>query len=178
MDRISAEEMEARVAASHAEIQAMVAYWRGKAGARRMPARKDVDPSDLTAFLSRIGLVDVVEDERRFVYRVVGTADVAMRGYDPTGKSVAEGFFGPNVEEALAYYDYAARYGELFCYRGPYKAPDGALENEDVIFLPLSDDGKTVNMILFFYHSYEFNPRVAHSSVLLRYSQGKRGDRE
>jgi hypothetical protein len=173
MDCISAEDMEARVAASHPDIQTMVAYWRDKAGGRRMPARKDIDPSELIPFLSRIGLVDVVDDERRFVYRLVGTADVAMRGYDPTGKSVAEGFFGPNVEEALAYYDYVARYAEPYCYRGPYRAPDGALENEDVIFLPLSEDGDTVNMILFFYHSYEFNPRVEHSSVLLNATQGK-----
>jgi hypothetical protein len=177
MDRISAEEMDARIAAAHPEIQVMVAYWRGKARRRRMPARKDIDPSELIPYLSRIGLVDVVDDERRFVYRLVGTADVVMRGYDPTGKSVAEGFFGPDVEEALAYYDYAARYGEPFCYRGPYKAADGTLENEDVIFLPLSEDGETVNMILFFYHSYEFNPRVDHASVLLNTRQNKAADR-
>jgi hypothetical protein len=178
IDRISAEETAARIAASHPEIRAVVAYWRGKLAGRRMPAREDIDPTELMPFLSRTGLVDVVADRRRFVYRLVGTADVAMRGYDPTGKSVADGFFGPNLEEALACYEHAARYGEPYCYRGPYKAPDGAMENEDIVFLPLSDDGSNVNMILFFYHSYEFNPRVAHSSVLLRSDLSRRGGRD
>jgi hypothetical protein len=178
MDRISVEEMEARIAASHPEIQAIVTYWRGKAAGRRMPARKDVDPFDLKPFLSRTGLVDVVADARRFVYRVVGTGDVVIRGYDPTGKSVAEGFFGPNVDDALACYEYTRQYGEPYCWRGPYKAPDGAMENEDVIFLPLSDDGRNVNMILFFYHGYEYNPRVEHSSLLLRSTQGARDERD
>jgi hypothetical protein len=174
MDRISAEEMAARIAACHPDIRTLVAYWRDRAAGRRMPARKDIDPAELTPFLSRIGLVDVVADGRRFVYRLVGTEDAALRGYDPTGKAVAECFYGPDAEFSLGHYGYVARHGEPYCHRGPFRAPDGAAENEDVIFLPLSEDGETVNMILCFYHSYAFNPRVEYSSVLLRYAQGKR----
>jgi len=42
----------------------------------------------------------VVDDDRRYVYRLVGTREVAMRGKDPTGQSMIEGFFAPNLEAA------------------------------------------------------------------------------
>jgi hypothetical protein len=176
MQRLTAEEMQARVAACHPEVQAVLAYWREKARGRKMPARADIDPSELTPFLPRIGLVDVVPDARRFVYRLVGTEDAALRGHDPTGKSIAEGFFGPDAAEALNHYEYTAQYCEPYCHRGPFQAQDGVTEEEDVIFLPLSEDGQSVNMILVFYYSYRFHPRVAYSSVLLRYRQRKQED--
>lgn len=169
LERVSPEETEARIAASHPDIGAMFAYWRGKAGDRRMPRRSDLDPGDVKAFLPRITLVDVVPDARRFVYRLVGTEEVASRGSDPTGRSVAEAFFSASAEESLDYYEYVARYGEPYCFRGDYRAPDGAPEKQDVIFLPLSEDGASVSMILVFYHDYRFHPRVEDSSVLLRY---------
>ena len=71
-----------------------------------MPRRADLDPSEIPPrLLPCISIVDVVNDERRYVYRLVGTADVQVRGHDPTGKSVIEGFFGPSVEDALSCYD-------------------------------------------------------------------------
>jgi hypothetical protein len=169
LERFSPEETEARVAASHPDIRSMVDYWRGKAGIRRMPRRTDIDPGDLKTFLPRITLVDVVPDARRFVYRLVGTEEVASRGNDPTGRSVAEAYFAAAPEESLIYYEYVARHGEPCCFRGDYHAPDGALEKQDVIFLPLSEDGEAVSIILVFYYDYRFHPRVEDSSVLLRY---------
>jgi hypothetical protein len=169
LERLSPRETEARIAASHPDIRAMVDYWRQKAGDRRMPRRSDIDPGEVKAFLPRITLVDVVPDARRFVYRLVGTEDVASRGSDPTGRSVVEAFFAEKAEDSLAYYEYVARYGEPYCFRDEYFAPDGALERQDLIFLPLSEDGETVNMILLFFYDYTFRPRVEDSSVLLRY---------
>jgi len=176
LEQVSREETEARIAASHPDIGAMVAYWRSKLGERRMPRRGDLDPGDVKAFLPRITLVDVVPDARRFVYRLVGTEEVASRGSDPTGRSVAEAFFAASAEESLKYYEYVACYGEPYCFRDDYYAPDGALEKQDVIFLPLSEDGETVNMILLFYYDYKFHPRVEDSSVLLRYHTWQEGE--
>ena len=153
----------------HPDIRAVVAYWRSKAGTRRMPRRTDIEPFDLKPYLSRMTLVDVVPDVRRFVYRLVGTEEVASRGSDPTGRSVAEAYFGTSAEESLMVYEYVARHGEPYCFRDDYHAPDGALETQDLIFLPLSEDGETVNMILVFYYDYKFHARVEESSVLLRY---------
>lgn len=169
LEGISPEGTEARIAASHPDIRAMVDYWRAKAAGRRMPRRIDIDPGEIKGFLPRITLVDVVPDARRFVYRLVGTEEVASRGSDPTGRAVAEAYFSASPEESLMYYDYVARTGEPYCYSGDFAAPDGAVERQDVIFLPLSEDGATVNMILLFYFDHRFHARVEDSSVLLRY---------
>lgn len=176
LEHLSPEETEARIAASHPDIRAMVDYWRGNAGTRRMPRRTDIDPGDLKPFLPRITLVDVVPDARRFVYRLVGTEEVASRGSDPTGQSVAEAYFAATPGESLAYYEYVAQHCAPCCFRGDYLAPDGALEQQDVIFLPLSEDGETVSIILVFYYDYRFHPRVEESSVLLRYHSRKENE--
>lgn len=71
-----------------------------------MPARSDIDPLDMPRrVLPGICIVDVVADERRYVYRLVGTGDAEVRGSNPTGKSVLEGFFGPSAADALSCYD-------------------------------------------------------------------------
>ena len=75
-------------------IRALYDYWDGKRGGRRMPARPDIDPLEFVPHLPGIMLVDVVADERRFVYRLVGTREVEARGEDPTGKSVVDKYFG------------------------------------------------------------------------------------
>ena len=84
----------------------MYRYWAEKCGDRAMPARADIDPIEMPKHLLRgICIVDVVADERRYVYRLVGTGDVEVRGNDPTGKSVLEGFFGPSADDVLGCYD-------------------------------------------------------------------------
>jgi hypothetical protein len=111
-------------------------------------------------------LVDVTADARCFVYRLVGRQEVAERGNDPTGKSVAEAFFGGSLEETLSCYEYVVRKRAPFCYRDPYAAPDGYIQNDDIIYLPLSDDGAGVNMILVFTHCYSFRRRTTSASLL------------
>ena len=173
----TAAEVEALIAECHPDIRAVVDYWRRKAGTRRMPSRADIDPSELKPYLPRISLIDVVSDERRFVYRLVGTEEVAVRGYDPTGKSVGDGYFGPNRDLAFIHYNYVVEHRAPYCYRGDFDVQDGVVENEDVIFLPLSDDGETVNKILLFYFDYRDQPRVDPGSVLSR-AQHRKSDPE
>lgn len=117
-----------------------------------MPSRADIDPIELGRFLPGIILIDVVDDERRYVYRLVGTREAAMRGKDPTGQSMVEGFFAPNLEAALAIPDkVVATRAPLFVHRD-FVAPDGRLGFEDLIMLPLSEDGARVTMIMGYTH--------------------------
>lgn len=127
-------------------------YWRSKCGGRRMPCRADIDPSEIPPrLLPCLSLVDVVDDERRYVYRLVGTADVQVRGYDPTGKSVTEGFFGPDAENALGCYDKVVATAAPLLDPEPFLATNGRYATEETIFLPLSDDGVAVNKIIVFF---------------------------
>jgi hypothetical protein len=163
---ITPEEIRGRIGACHKNVQAMYDYWLAKRGSRAMPARADLEPAEIKKLLPMMVLVDVTADARRFVYRLVGTQEVAERGSDPTGKSVAEAFFGGSLEETLSCYEYVVRKRAPFCYRDPYAAPDGYIQNDDIIYLPLSDDGAGVNMILVFTHCHSFRRRTKSGSLL------------
>lgn len=129
-------------------VERFYRYWESKRGGRRMPSRTSIDPLEMGPFLSRIILVDVVDDERRFVYRVVGTDEVALRGRDPTGKTVQDAFFGPNAETACGNYQIAVDTKAPHFTRGPYTTADGRYVVEDTLFLPLSNDDEVVNMVI------------------------------
>lgn len=89
-----------------ANLQRIHAYWLAKRGGRPMPRRANLDPTEIPPrLLPGIMLVDVVPDHRRYVYRLVGTMETEVRGYDPPGKSVGEAYFGENAEDATACYD-------------------------------------------------------------------------
>ena len=109
-----------------------------------------------------ISVVAVVQDDRRYVYRLVGTGDVEVRGNDPTGKSVLEGFFGPSAENALACYDRVVSTGAPLLDPMPLTASSwGKFVMEETLFLPLSEDEANVNKILVYSYSRENVDRVA-----------------
>jgi hypothetical protein len=133
----------------HPDVLKMLAYWDSKRHGREMPGRGDIDPAELVGLLPNIMLVDVVEDDRRFVYRLVGTGEVQLRGNDPTGKSVREGYFASSPESA------EDNYQKVCSSRSPfYEEDDFQIVDRFVceanLFLPLSDDDRTVNKILVF----------------------------
>jgi hypothetical protein len=141
-------------ATCHPSTLTIYDYWIDKCRGRRMPMRSDIDPITMPRrILPDICLVDVVPDERRYVYRVVGTGEVEVRGNDPTGKSVLEGFFGPSAEDALACYDRVVSTRAPFLDPMPFTSKDGKYVNVETLFLPLSEDGMNVSKILVFSHS-------------------------
>ena len=134
------------------DIVAFYAYWDRKRRGRDMPARADIDPLEIVPLLPGIMLIDVVADARRFVYRLVGTREVAMRGRDPTGRSVAEGFFGASAAASIASYQDVADRRAPRLERREFTTPEGRYGREQVILLPLSDDGAHVTKIVVYTH--------------------------
>ena len=135
-----------------ANLQRMFAYWLSKRAGRRMPSRADIDPADIPPrLLPGITLVDVVADRRRYVYRLVGTMEVEVRGYDPTGKSVGEGYFGENAADALICYDRVVETRTPALDPLPFLERRRGYQGAESLFLPLSNDDVAVNMILVFF---------------------------
>ncbi|WP_374656388.1 PAS domain-containing protein [Dongia sp.] len=138
----------------HDDILAFHDIWLGKCRGRIMPARDDFDPAEMVSFLPGITLIDIVPDARRFVYRLLGTREVAMRGKDPTGKGVGEGFYASSADCAMAaYQDVVTRRAPRFEQRR-FVTPDNRIGHEQSIILPLSDDGQTVNKLIAYTHHY------------------------
>lgn len=146
-------------ATCHKDTLTLYGYWLEKCGGRRMPARADLDPLEIPRrLLPGICLVDVVPDERRYVYRLVGTGDVEVRGDDPTGKSVSEASFAPSAENALGCYDTVVSTKRPLLDPEPFVAPNGRYVTEETLFLPLSNDGTNVDMVLVFSYSKHTRP--------------------
>jgi len=123
-------------------------YWDAKRGSRKMPRRSDIDPAELVRFLPRVMIVDVVDDERRYVYRLVGTREVEARGRDPTGRPVGEAFIGSSREKVLANYDRVFMTGRPYVDIGTVITIEDKLDDSQVIFLPMSEDDQKVSQIL------------------------------
>ena len=136
----------------HSSLRDLYNYWNARRGARLMPARGDIDPVDLKALLPMLILIDVVADARRYIYRLVGTGEVEMRGRDPTGKSILEGYYGESADDTIFYLDRVVQSREPLLYRGTYQPMRTRTQQEDLLFLPLSNDGAVVNMVLLLSH--------------------------
>jgi len=129
------------------EIRDLYRYWDEKRGMRRMPRRADLDPVDLAAYLPSILLVDVVPDERLYIYRLVGTREVHLRGNDPTGKPVMDNTF-LDRELALRNYDHVVLSKAPHLDATPSVSSDREWLDMETVFLPLSEDDAEVDKIL------------------------------
>jgi hypothetical protein len=65
------------------------------------------------------------------------------------GRSVTDAFFAVSAENAVQNYDMARNTRAPFYVADPFQAVDRFIGEED-LFLPLSNDGETVNMIMIF----------------------------
>jgi hypothetical protein len=135
---------------SEPRILELHAYWQRIAAGRRMPSRKDFDPVAIPRLLPHLMLVDV-QPGVRYRYRLIGTENVLEHGVDATGRYVDE------VVPGLEYKEHVLKlYGECVRERRPvyseseFLSPVGFRTERllKVLFLPLSEDGETVNMVL------------------------------
>jgi hypothetical protein len=124
-------------------------YWRGKAAGRAMPARADIDPIDIPRLLPDVMLVERLEDGR-YRYRLIGTENARAHGINATGRFLDEVLPGPEYRaHVLALYDECVRergalYSECLFFTPGRPEPE---RHTKVLFMPLSPDGETVNMI-------------------------------
>jgi hypothetical protein len=123
-------------------------YWQVKCGARAMPRRADIDPSEITRLLPHLQITELMDGGTRVRYRLVGTAIVTAYGAELTGKYFDEVFSGDRLRFVEDNYRlmchekrpilvgnrYVSRKDiELFCYR---------------VVMPLSEDAASVNQVL------------------------------
>lgn len=131
-----------------AAIRALFNYWRSKCPEGGIPRRADIDPVDIPGLMPNLLIVDIERDPFRVRYRLVGTRIVEMTGFEFTGKYLDEialdNFEGP-FEEC---YRAACETKSAIMTRIKWSLSPDIVAEYDVCFLPLSDDGETVNMAL------------------------------
>jgi len=123
----------------------------------RLPRLDEIYPHRLGEAIPAILVVDVLEAEQDYRYRIVGALEAETRAADPTGLTLRQ-LYGnkPDVMEfCLESYDLATA--------SPWGIIDFSIEASanprylelDTMFLPLSEDGARVTQILVYSHFVE-----------------------
>lgn len=132
-------------------LKFLKAYWDAKRGARAMPARADISPADMKEHLGWIVLLDALPGFSDFRFRTIGTRVTQYFLADSTGKTLSEAFgaYGPEiVGGVLAVHRRAAQDKVVVRAYGGAGWLGRSFLDFDALFLPLSDDGVTTNMVL------------------------------
>jgi hypothetical protein len=123
-------------------------YWRQKAAGKAMPSRADLDPLDIPQLLPGVFLIDVVAGPpRRFRFRLVGTRIAELEG-EMTDKFLDEFIPGSRGTSMVQQYEDACE-GRLYVRHETLRwhTHERQHVSYDVLLLPLSRDGETVDML-------------------------------
>jgi hypothetical protein len=71
-------------------VHALNAYWSDKCAGRPMPARPDIEPSEIKHLLPNLLIIDLEAEPFRVRYRLLGTKVVVASGRDFTGAYLDE----------------------------------------------------------------------------------------
>jgi hypothetical protein len=131
----------------HSDLRTLYDYWNERRRGRRWPSRADINPLDLKFALGNLSLIDVSREPLRFTFRLAGTLLSQRLGMDFTGKSVDE------IPDANYRADVSAVYGKMVETGEPTvslgeRVLDGKPRRFETLRLPLSEDGKSVTMLL------------------------------
>jgi hypothetical protein len=122
-------------------------YWDSKRAGRRMPARRDIEPTEILDLLPYVVLIDVEREPLDFRYRLVGTAVAARIGHDHTGaRFSALGRQGRGSEVWNTALRILEEKRPIVSYV-PYVGFNRWIQNYRDISMPLSENNDQVNMI-------------------------------
>ena len=127
-------------------LRRLYEYWLEKKGDRVAPSRADISPADIVEVLPWIYLIEIVGERLRI--RLAGTAVTAEYGSGLTGKYLDEIGLGRAQAPALAEYEKATREIVPVASAWKYTNKEGRELDYERVILPLSADGKTVNMFI------------------------------
>ena len=153
----------------HGSLQDLHAYWLAKRSSRMAPPRSTIWLEDVARIIPNIALIDVVGDPPRFRFHLCGTRLAEAYGENVTGKYLDEMDLGSISFPTLNLYANIVRECRVQVVRARFnKRRDGRYVDYERIGLPLSEDGKAVNVILcaYAYHEECFN--AANGDVLRR----------
>ena len=138
------------------EQQRFYDYWRSKCKGGTFPSRHDILPEDIVSQLSMTSMLDIEpakqDTPRRFKYRLAGTGFWNLYQDEIQGQYVDDLPLG----DRSAYWDRIL--GQVVDKRRPFAGvtrpgtPTGSHLAQFWIRLPMSDNGKDINLILGYDH--------------------------
>ena len=131
-----------------APLKQLYDYWQSLRDGRKMPSRSDINPAHIVSVLPHIGLFDVEHTPRRYRIRLLGTRIVSWYGCDLTGCYLDELDFGIGPGFTFSLLDRIVERVLPGYMSGEYTKQDGRSIRYERLFMPLSNDQITVNMLL------------------------------
>jgi len=118
-------------------------YWRGKCGARSMPQRRDIDPTEIPRLLPHIQITENVG--ARIRYRLAGSAIVEAYGGELKGKFFDEVLSGERLRFVEANHRLVCTEKRPILVSGSYLSKKEIPLVCNRVVMPLSEDGVNVN---------------------------------
>jgi hypothetical protein len=129
-------------------LRAALDYWNRQRRGRKMPGRRDIDPTELGAgLLPSVQLTEVVDGGMRFRYRLAGTGIVEAFGTEFTNKYVDELLSGEPRAFVHSFYRAVCENRQPIFVRSRYINHRDFGLTANRLLMPLSQDGETVTMI-------------------------------
>jgi hypothetical protein len=148
-------------------LNSALAYWNRKRGDRLMPARRDIEPTEIPDLLPHVQLTELVDGRLRF--RLVGTALVEAYGEDWTGKYFDETFTGDRLRFIEEGYNHVRRECVPMIVKNLFIPKSGIHMESQRVITPLAEDGRTISQF-FIVAKIEF-PKGRPLDVLTRDKQ-------
>ena len=136
----------------------LLAYWEAKRGERRWPRRSDVDPVDFPYVLGNVTLIDVVGSPPQFRIRLFGENLARKVGIELTGQALDAVPFPELRDHLTMRCRQIVERGTPYRTKGEYLM-DGRQSRHEMLALPLSTDGVSVDMLLV---AFWFTERQRH----------------
>ena len=131
-------------------LKTALAVWEEKRQARIYPARAELTPRDMKAFLPNITLWRAVKGGTDYEYRIMGGADVKAYGLNMTGLHVSDldRLMPGNTSRVKKVLDYVVRKKIPVVSDGWLTTSGGLPVHHVMIFFPLGPDEAMVDHIL------------------------------
>ena len=146
----------------HPLVRQFYDYWLHAAPPGRLPGRQQIRPEQMTPWLTRLWLLDVMHNPLRFRCRLVGSAMVRSLGRDVTGKWLDEthpqSVGNPSSRERFRI---VAEQGRPTWRRGPPRWPREAdYRTVESCLVPLAGDGIAVDKVMAISIGFDANGRL------------------
>lgn len=129
-------------------LRLLYQYWYGKCGDRIAPSRADIRPEEMKRLLPNVLLIDVLGADTRLRYKLAGTEFVTIYGAEVTGQYVDEIDYDGVRDLIVADYRKVVAERRPSWTRWAFHKDDGRWLDYERLALPLSADGRSVNMLL------------------------------
>lgn len=127
-------------------------YWKSLCRGRRFPAREDLTPRGMAAFLRNIVLIKIIDDGKDYEYRIAGDAHVEAHGVSFSGVRLRQVEAANPVYGRMtrATYEHVRTTAEPYALRGwvGKEFPQSRFAYYESIFLPLGPSDDAVDHLL------------------------------